>query len=70
MYRQDYPFSPLDAEMNGLVEEPGEKWVILRIPSGVSLAILARKGSCSNLGWFPYKDRKAEWRGKEPFEER
>jgi hypothetical protein len=70
VYRQDYPFSPLDAERNGLVEEPGEKWVILRISSSVSLAILARKGSCSSLGWFPYKDGKAEWRGKVPFEER
>jgi len=47
VYRQDYPFSPLDAEMNGLVEGPGEKWVILCIPSSVSLAILPGESHCN-----------------------
>ncbi len=28
------PIFPLDAEMNGLVEEPGEKWVILAALQG------------------------------------
>jgi hypothetical protein len=47
VYRQDYPFSPPDAEMNGLVEGPGEKWVILRIPSSVSQAILPGESHCN-----------------------
>jgi hypothetical protein len=37
----------LDAEMNGLVEGPGEKWVILRIPSSVSQAILPGESHCN-----------------------